>query len=171
MLRSCASRSSRSRSTTTIVKVHPMGLGAKKKRAPIHRPIPRRMDHQNSYGCRECSHGNNLFPFGWQAHDAPEGRKLLTALGPANRRLQLIMDRAYEGRRNAATGARSGICSGPCLPSPNRLTAWHYSKAIYKRRNENRTAVSPSGQLSSHLLSLREVRRDVHRFYSFRPDR
>ncbi len=49
----------------TIVKVHPDGTGALKKRAPIHRPIPRRMDHQNSYGCRECSHGNNLFPFGW----------------------------------------------------------------------------------------------------------
>jgi hypothetical protein len=32
-----------------------------------------------------------------QAHDAPERRKLLTALGPANRRLHLIMDRAYEG--------------------------------------------------------------------------
>ena len=32
-----------------------------------------------------------------QAGDAPEGRKLLTALGAPNRHLHLIMDRAYEG--------------------------------------------------------------------------
>jgi hypothetical protein len=34
---------------------------------------------------------------GRQAHDAPEGRKLLTSLGGPNRRLHLILDRAYEG--------------------------------------------------------------------------
>jgi len=33
----------------------------------------------------------------YASSDAPEGRKLLVALGPANRRLHLIMDRAYEG--------------------------------------------------------------------------
>ena len=32
-----------------------------------------------------------------QAHDAPEGRELLKRLGPPNRPLHLIMDRAYEG--------------------------------------------------------------------------
>ena len=40
---------------STIVKVHPDGTGALKKRPPIHRPIPRRLDHQDSYGCRGCS--------------------------------------------------------------------------------------------------------------------
>ena len=40
---------------STIVKVHPDGTGALKKRRPIHRQIASRMDNQNSYGCRGCS--------------------------------------------------------------------------------------------------------------------
>ena len=32
-----------------------------------------------------------------QAHDAPEGRKLLTRLGPQCGNPSLLMDRAYEG--------------------------------------------------------------------------
>src|SRR5580658_5537440 len=40
---------------STSVKVHPDGTGALKKRAAIHRQVPRRMEHQNSYGCRGCS--------------------------------------------------------------------------------------------------------------------
>jgi transposase len=45
---------------STIVKVHPDGTGALKKRTTGHRKITRRMDHQDSYGCRECSNGYNL---------------------------------------------------------------------------------------------------------------
>ena len=40
---------------STIVKVHPDGTGALKKRPASHRQIPRRLDHQDSSGCRECS--------------------------------------------------------------------------------------------------------------------
>ena len=32
-----------------------------------------------------------------QAHDAPEGRRLLQSLGPTSRPIHLLMDRAYEG--------------------------------------------------------------------------
>ena len=32
-----------------------------------------------------------------QAHDGPEGRKLLTSLGPQDAELALVMDRAYQG--------------------------------------------------------------------------
>ena len=45
---------------STIVKVHPDGTGALKKRSPSDRPIARRMEHQSSSGCRECSHGDNV---------------------------------------------------------------------------------------------------------------
>ena len=70
-----------------------------------------------------------------QAHDAPEGRKLLAALGRPNRRLHLIMDRAYEGDETRQLALDLGF--KPVVPpKSNRLTAWHYSKAIYKRRNE-----------------------------------
>ena len=47
---------------STSVKVHPDGTGALKKRTPSHRQISRRMDHQDSYGCRGCSDRNNLRP-------------------------------------------------------------------------------------------------------------
>ena len=40
---------------STIVKVHPDGTGALKKRTASHREITRRVDHQNSSGCRKCS--------------------------------------------------------------------------------------------------------------------
>jgi transposase len=40
---------------STMVKVHPDGTGALKKRAASHRQIARGMDHQDPSGCRECS--------------------------------------------------------------------------------------------------------------------
>jgi transposase len=45
---------------STSVKVHPDGTGALKKRTTSHRQIPRRMEHQDSYGCRGCSNGYSL---------------------------------------------------------------------------------------------------------------
>jgi hypothetical protein len=47
---------------STIVKVHPDGTGALKKRTPSHRQVTRRMEHQDSSGCRRCSNSYNLFP-------------------------------------------------------------------------------------------------------------
>ena len=47
---------------STTVKVHPDGTGASKKRPPVPRQIPRRLDHQDSYGCRGCSNGHDLLP-------------------------------------------------------------------------------------------------------------
>jgi transposase len=45
---------------STSIKVHPDGTGALKKRPAGHWEIPRRMEHQDSYGCRGCSHGHNV---------------------------------------------------------------------------------------------------------------
>ena len=45
---------------STSVKVHPDGTGALKKRTTGYWKVPRRMEHQDSSGCRGCSHGNNL---------------------------------------------------------------------------------------------------------------
>jgi transposase len=45
---------------STSVKVHPDGTGALKKRTTGYWKIPRRMEHQGSYGCRGCSNGCNL---------------------------------------------------------------------------------------------------------------
>jgi transposase len=45
---------------STSVKVHPDGTGALKKRTASHWQVTRRMEHQDSYGCRECSNRHNL---------------------------------------------------------------------------------------------------------------
>ena len=45
---------------STSVKVHPDGTGALKKWTASHREIARRMEHQDSSGCRECSNGHHL---------------------------------------------------------------------------------------------------------------
>lgn len=47
---------------STIVKVHPDGTGALKKRPARHRPISRRMDHHDASGCRGCSNGPDVGP-------------------------------------------------------------------------------------------------------------
>ncbi len=48
---------------STIVKVHPDGTGALKKRASVYWQVPGRLDHQDSYGCRGCSNGCDVLPF------------------------------------------------------------------------------------------------------------
>ena len=47
---------------STIVKVHPDGTGALKKRPASPWPLPRRLDNQDSSGCRGCSNGPDICP-------------------------------------------------------------------------------------------------------------
>jgi len=70
-----------------------------------------------------------------QAHDAPEGRKLLHRLGRMPRPIHLLMDRAYEGNETRHLALDLGYV--PVVPpKQNRLTPWEYDRAMYKRRNE-----------------------------------
>lgn len=70
-----------------------------------------------------------------QAHDAAEGRKLLRQLGQAPQGLHLVMDRAYEGEETRQLALDLGFI--PVVPPKNnRIMAWEYNKAMYKRRNE-----------------------------------
>ena len=70
-----------------------------------------------------------------QAHDAPEGRKLLRALGKAHWPIHLLMDRAYEGDETRQLALDLNFI--PVVPpKTNRVNAWEYDRAMYKRRNE-----------------------------------
>ena len=70
-----------------------------------------------------------------QAHDAPEGRALLSRLGAPNRPLHLIMDRAYEGNETRQLALDLGFI--PVVPPlSTRTEPWEYDRAMYKRRNE-----------------------------------
>ena len=61
---------------STIVKVHPDGTGALKKRTPGDRQVPSRMDHQDSYGCRGCSNSHNIRAFSRTSRRCPAGASL-----------------------------------------------------------------------------------------------
>ena len=70
-----------------------------------------------------------------QAHDAPEGRKLLHRVGRMPRPIHLLMDRAYEG--DATRQLAMDVGYAPVVPpKQNRLTPWEYDRAMYTRRNE-----------------------------------
>ena len=70
-----------------------------------------------------------------QAHDAPEGRKLLNRLGPQLGSPSLLMDRAYEGNETRQLALELGFT--PVVPPLNtRINPWQYDREMYKRRNE-----------------------------------
>jgi transposase len=70
-----------------------------------------------------------------EAHDAPEGRKLLRKLGQAKWPIHLLMDRAYEGDETRQLALDLNFI--PVVPpKSNRVNAWEYDRAMYKRRNE-----------------------------------
>ncbi|VTU46163.1 Transposase (plasmid) [Variovorax sp. SRS16] len=70
-----------------------------------------------------------------QAHDAPEGRALLSRLGAPDRPLHLLIDRAYEGNETRQLALDLGfIPVGP--PLKTRIEPWEDDREMYKRRNE-----------------------------------
>ena len=70
-----------------------------------------------------------------QAHDAPEGRRLLNSLGQTSRPVHLLMDRAYEGNETRQLALDLGFI--PVVPPmKTRIEPWEYDREMYKRRNE-----------------------------------
>jgi transposase len=72
---------------------------------------------------------------GGNAHDAPEGMRLLEGLACADGQAAMLMDRAYEGDGMRWKVADKGFI--PVVPpKKNRKSPWHYDKELYKQRNE-----------------------------------
>ncbi len=68
---------------STLVKVHPDGTGALKEWTAVYRQVQRWMDHQDSYGCRECSNSHDLHSPLDRLTTHRKGHRLLKrALGP-----------------------------------------------------------------------------------------
>jgi len=71
---------------STIVRVHPDGTGAEKKRSAVHRTLARGMDHRNSYGSRGCPAGSDLLALSRSASRRPRWTgpppQLAIAAGP-----------------------------------------------------------------------------------------
>jgi len=69
-----------------------------------------------------------------QAGDAPEGRRLIGALGPHHGEVALLMDGACQDDAARALAQAQGLIP-LALPNPRRKQPWQYDKALYKRRN------------------------------------
>ena len=97
---------------STSVKVHPDGTGALKKRTAGHRQVAGRMEHQDSYGCRECSNGHNLRSLAGQRARRAGGAGAAGRAGADAGKAMPADGPRLRGRRNPPTGARSGHGSG-----------------------------------------------------------
>ena len=88
-----------------------------------------------------------------QAHDAPEGRKLLNRLGSQVQNPYLLMDRAYEGNETRQLALALGFT--PVVPPlSTRVHPWEYDREMYKRRNEIERLFRRLKGFSSHLLTF-----------------
>ncbi|HEY5732458.1 MAG TPA: IS5 family transposase, partial [Methyloceanibacter sp.] len=121
---------------STSIKVHPDGTGAPKKNGP--QAIGKSRGGWNTKVHMVAADARTAITFSLspgQAHDAPEGRALLSRLGAPSRPLHLIMDRAYEGNETRQLALDLGFI--PVVPPMStRVEPWEYDRAMYKRRNE-----------------------------------
>jgi transposase len=121
---------------STIVKVHPDGTGALKKNGP--QTLGRSRGGWTTKIHMVAADARTAITFALspgQAHDAPEGRKLLQRFGRVPRPIHLLMDRAYEGDETRQLALDLGYV--PVVPPKhNRLAPWEYDRALYRRRNE-----------------------------------
>ena len=121
---------------STIVKVHPDGTGALKKNGP--QSIGRSRGGWTTKLHMVAADARTAVTFSLspgQAHDAPEGRKLLRRLGRQRASPALVMDRAYEGDETRQLALDLGFT--PVVPPlKTRREPWEYDRELYKRRNE-----------------------------------
>jgi transposase len=121
---------------STIVKVHPDGMGGVTKNGP--QAIGQSRGGWTTKIHLVAANARTALTFALspgQAHDAPEGRKLLQRFGRRSRPTPLLMDRAYEGDETRQMAVESGYV--PVVPPKhNRRTPWEYDRDLYKRRNE-----------------------------------
>ena len=121
---------------STIVKVHPDGTGALKKNGP--QSIGKSRGGWTTKIHMVASDARTAITISLspgQAHDAPEGRKLLNRLGSQVQNPYLLMDRAYEGNETRQLALALGFT--PVVPPlSTRVHPWEYDREMYKRRNE-----------------------------------
>ena len=91
-----------------------------------------------------------------QAHDAPEGRKLLNRLGSQVQNPYLLMDRAYEGNETRQLALALGFT--PVVPPlSTRVHPWRVRPGNVQETQRNREAVPAVEGVSSHLLTFEKL--------------
>jgi transposase len=120
---------------STVVKVHPDGTGALKKRRPSHRKSRGGWTIKIHMVAADARTAITFALSPGEAGDAPMGRALLQNLGSIDEPLHLLMDKAYEGDETRQLALDLGFI--PVVPpKSHRLEPWEYDREMYKRRNE-----------------------------------
>src|SRR5919106_2478816 len=121
---------------STSVKVHPDGTGARKKNGP--QAIGKSRGGWTTKIHLVAADERMALTFSLspgQAHDAPEGRKLLAGWHRRPQQVPLAMDRAYEGDETRQLVLQLGFA--PVVPpNPQPSHPWTYDRSLYRRRNE-----------------------------------
>ena len=87
------------------------------------------------------------------AHDSPEGVRLLEQMRRLPEQTYILMDKAYAGDEIRAIVAEKGFI--PVVPpKANRKEPWEYDKELYKQRNE----------IERYFLRLKRFRRIFTRY-------
>jgi len=94
---------------STTIKVHPDGTGALKKRPAIHRTLPRRLYHQNSSGCRECSVRPDVEAFSRSSWRRTARARTASSRWPGSSRMPTLDGLRLRGRRNHSLSQRTGL--------------------------------------------------------------
>src|SRR5258708_8030868 len=97
---------------STMVKVHPDGTGALKKRPANHWKVPRRMDNPDSSGCRGCSNRHHLRALARPGARCARGSRAPEPAGQAPLADSLADGPCLRGRRDPATGIGPGFPPG-----------------------------------------------------------
>src|SRR5438045_162954 len=152
---------------STSIKVHPDGTGALKKRPASHRQVPRRMEHQGSYGCRGCSNGHNVLSVALPGARRTRRPRATVASGRAEPTAAPDHGSSLRRQRDTTTRARSRLHS-------RRASSGHSGRAVGLRPSDvqasqrGRAAVSSPQGLPPNLLPLREARCHVPRLHQLR---
>src|SRR5271169_536912 len=147
---------------STSVKVHPDGTGALKKRTASHRQVARRMEHQDSYGCRECSNGHNVCSISGQRPRRARGSGAALGAGADAGKALPADGSCLPGRRNPPTGARSGHDSGGAAEVQSDRAVGVRPCPVQETQRD-RAALPQAQRLPPHLLPIRETRRRLRR--------
>src|SRR5277367_5600835 len=148
---------------STSVKVHPDGTGAlKEKRPASHRQVARRMEHQDSYGCRECSNGHNVCSISGQRSRRSGGSGAALGAGADAGKALPADGSCLRGRRNPPTGARPGHDSGGSAQVQSDRAVGVRPRPVQETQPD-RAALPQAQRLPPHLLPIRETRRRLRR--------
>src|ERR1700686_4732236 len=118
------------------------------------------MEHQDSYGCRECSNGHKLRAVSrpslrCQAGPPVAGRHRTAASAPASDH-----GSSLRRQRNPPTGAGFRLYPGSSPQEQSSATV-AVRQGPLPQAERSGTALSPTQGLPSHLLSLRQTRRPL----------